>query len=267
MPVDEQGIVDLDALEQAVRSDTVLVSVMLANNETGTVEPVARVVEIAKQQGALVHTDAVQAAGKIPVNVDELGVDLLTLTAHKTYGPKGIGALYVRPGTKVDPLLHGGHHERGRRAGTENVAAAVGFAQALLLSNNEMHETSGRLAGLRDELLRRIKADIERVQENGCPVNRLPNTLNVGFESVEGESLLLTLDTRGIAVSTGAACTSGAVETSHVLNAMGVPAAIARGSIRISLGRDNTREQVDYVARTLVEVVGRLRETAPSLPE
>jgi len=267
LPVDRFGIVDPADLQDAIRDDTILVSVMLANNETGTMQAIPELAAIAKERGAAFHTDAVQAVGKMPVDVDELGVDLLSMSAHKIHGPKGIGALYVRRGMKIEPLLHGGHHEQGKRPGTENVAAIVGFGKAMELAREEMATTSGRLASLRDRLERQIRERIPNTYLNGHAERRLPNILNMSFEFVEGESLLLMLDMRGIAVSTGSACTSGALEPSHVLTAMGVDPAIAQGSLRFSLGCDNTEEQVDFVAASLVEIVARLRQMSPLYAE
>ncbi len=264
LPVDRFGIVDLQALEEAVRPDTILVTVMLANSETGTLQPISDIAKITEQRGVPLHTDAVQAIGKIAVDVDELGVDLLSISGHKMYGPKGIGALYVRSGTKIDPLFHGGHHERQRRAGTENVASIVGLAKALELAREEMPCTAPRLAALRDHLERGIRERIPDAYLNGHRENRLPNILNMSFQFVEAESLLLTLDMRGIAVSTGPACTSGSLEPSHVLRAMGVDAALAQGSLRFSLGPDNAEDEIEFVVESLAEIVGRLRQTSPT---
>ncbi len=263
LPVDEFGIVDLDSLRSSVRSDTVLVSVMLANNETGTIEPLSDVSAIAHEHGVPVHTDAVQAIGKIPVNVDDLGIALLSLSGHKIYGPKGVGVLYVRRGTRVDPMFYGGHHERRKRPGTENVASIIGLAKAMELARAEINETSTRLAGLRDRLQDGILRRIDHVRLNGHPEKRLPNVLNVSIKYVEGESLLLSLDMAGIAVSTGSACTSGSLEPSHVLLAMGIDVTVAHGSLRFSFGRCNVDEDVDYVVDSLVEVVQRLRSMSP----
>jgi len=265
LPVDAHGIVDLQALRDAITQDTILVSVMLANNETGTLQPLRQIAEIAAQKGAAVHTDAVQAVGKIPVNVDELGVDLLSLSGHKVYGPKGIGALYVRKEVRLEPLLFGGHHERGKRPGTENVPAIVGLGTALRLAEEEREQVSARLAGLRDRLQQQIEQSIEDTRLNGHPEKRLPNILDLSFEYVEGESLLLLLDGEGVAVSTGSACTSGSLEPSHVLTAMGIDPVVAHGSLRFSLGRDNTEQQIDRVVKSLVGIVDRLRQMSPLL--
>jgi cysteine desulfurase len=261
--VDEFGVIDLRDAEVAVRPETNLVSVMLANNETGTLQPVGEIAEIAHERGVLVHTDAVQAIGKIPVDVDELGVDLLSISAHKIYGPKGVGALYIRKGTRIAPLFQGGHHEHEMRPGTENVASIVGFAKALELAVEELPGEAGRLTVLRDRLESGIREGIADARVNGHPEKRLPNIVNLGFEFVEGESILLALDLCGIAVSTGSACTSGSPESSHVLLAMRVPPEVARGSVRFSLGRNNTEEQMDFVAERVTEVVQRLRGMSP----
>jgi cysteine desulfurase len=263
LPVDRYGVVDLPALEGAIRPDTVLISVMLANNETGTLQPVSEIAALARKKEVLVHSDAVQAFGKIPVMVNELGVDCLSISGHKIYGPKGSGALFVRKGTRITPLLHGGHQERQMRAGTENIPGIVGLAKALELAQQEMPSTSNYLSGLRDRLEQGIRDKITHVHINGHPKQRLPNILNVSFECVEGESLLLALDMRGIAVSTGSACTSGATEPSHVLRAMGVDPMVAQGNIRFSLGRGNTETEIDLLLDALVEIVSKLRESSP----
>ena len=267
LPVDEDGLVSPDTLQKAITPETILVSVILANNETGTIEPIADLAAVAREKEVVFHTDAVQALGKIPVNVNELNVNLLTISGHKIYGPKGIGALFIRKGTRIAPLLHGGHHERNRRAGTENVPAIVGFARAVELACKEMPIESPRLATLRDRLERGMRERIEFVRTNGSVTSRLPNMLNMSFEFVEGESLLLGLDMKGVAVSTGSACTSGSLEPSHVLRAMNVPPATAQGSLRFSLGRGNTDQDVDYVLETLPEIVGRLRQISPLYAE
>jgi cysteine desulfurase len=267
LPVDEGGIVHPDSLRDAITPETTLVSTMLANNETGTVEPIAELAAIAREKKIMFHTDAVQAVGKIPVNVNDLNVNLLTISAHKIYGPKGIGALHIRKGTRITPLLHGGHHERNRRAGTENVAGIVGFAKAMELAYKELPTEPARLAALRDRLERGIRERIRHVRTNGSVEHRLPNLLNMSFEFVEGESLLLGLDFKGVAVSTGSACTSGSLEPSHVLQAMGIPPATAQGSLRFSLGRANTEADIDYVIEVLPEIVERLRQMSPLYTE
>jgi cysteine desulfurase len=261
--VDEHGLLDLQALQDRLRPDTVLISVMLANNEVGTVEPLAEVVRLAHARGILVHTDAVQAVGKMPVRVDQLGVDLLSLTAHKFCGPKGVGALYVRRGTPIEPMFYGGHQERALRPGTQNIAGVVGLAMALRLATEELLVEAPRLAALRDRLQQGILTQIPDVQVNGHPVLRLPNILNASFWGVEGESLLLALDIKGIAVSTGSACAAGSADPSHVLRAMGLTRARADGSLRFSLGHATTEEEIDYALQALSEVVARLRSMLP----
>ena len=264
LPVDRYGIVDLNALEESIRDDTILISVMLANNEVGTIEPLSEIAAIAKSKGILLHTDAVQAVGKMRVDVNNLNVDLLSLTAHKFYGPKGTGALCVRAGTRIVPLLHGGHQERTTRPGTENIPGIVGLATALDLARQELDAQPARLAGLRDRLETGIRERIQHVHLNGHPELRLPNISNISFAYVEGESLLLALDTKGIAVSTGSACAAGSTEPSHVLQAMGVEPGLAQGSLRFSLGRDNDADDIDYVLDALAEIVDRLRALSPA---
>lgn len=263
LPVDEHGWLDPGEVEEAITSQTVLISVMHANNEVGTIEPISEIGEIAQKAEIYLHTDAVQTIGKIKVNVDDLKVDLLSLSAHKFYGPKGVGALYVRKGTRIYPLLHGGYQERRRRAGTENVAGIVGLGKAAEIAPKEMVQQSRRESNLRDRLEKMIRENINHCQLNGHPTQRLPNTLNISFGFIEGESLILNLDLKGIAASTGSACTSGSLEPSHVLMAMGVAPEIAQGSIRFSLGRDNRKEDIDYTVENLVEIVTRLREMSP----
>jgi cysteine desulfurase len=263
VPVDERGTIDLRALEGSLRTDTVLISVMLANNEVGTIEPVAEIARLAYERGILVHTDAVQAMGKIPVRVDQLGVDLLTLTAHKLGGPKGVGALYVRTGTPIEPLLYGGHQERALRPGTQNIPGIVGLATALRLATAELPAEAARLGVLRDRLQEGILTLIPGTDVNGHLTERLPNILNVSFSGVEGEALLLALDMKGIAVSTGSACAAGSTDPSHVLQAMSLPRVRAQGSLRLSLGHTTADEDIDYVLETLVQVVERLRSLTP----
>jgi len=264
LPVDEQGLVRPEEVEKALRPDTILVSIMLANNEVGTVQPIREIAGILRRRGILFHTDAVQAVGKIPVNVRELGVDMLSLTAHKFYGPKGVGALYVREGVEIAPLFFGGHQEGALRPGTQNVPGIVGLAAALRLACQEMEEESARLRRLRDLLEQSIIERIPDVHINGHPDKRLAHISNVSFAGLDGEALLLALDMQGIAVSTGSACTAGSTEPSHVLRAMGVDPLLARGSIRFSLGRDNTEEDIRFLIEVLVPAVSRLRQMAPA---
>lgn len=263
LKVDEYGVIDLQNLEDSIKDTTILISVMHANNEVGTIQPLAEVGKIAKERGIILHTDAVQSVGKLPVNVNELGVDLLSLSGHKIYGPKGIGALYIRRGTRIDSLLHGGHHERNRRAGTENVPGIVGLGKAAEIAKKEMESEREHLWTLTEKLSSGIQEKIEFVRQNGHPEQRLPNTLNFSFQFIEGEGLILSLDMHGISVSTGSACTSGSLEPSHVLTAMGLSAEIAHGSLRFSLGRDNTEEEIDYVLEVLPNTVNRLRAMSP----
>jgi cysteine desulfurase len=251
-------------VEKSLRPDTILVSIMLANNEVGTVQPIREIASILRRRGILFHTDAVQAVGKMPVNVRELGVDMLSLTAHKFYGPKGVGALYVRDGVEIAPLFFGGHQEGALRPGTQNVPGIVGLAAAMRLACQEMEEESARLRRLRDLLEQSIAGRIPDVHINGHPEQRLAHISNVSFAGLDGEALLLALDMQGIAVSTGSACTAGSTEPSHVLQAMGVDPVLARGSIRFSLGRDNTEEDVHFLIETLVTAVSRLRQMAPA---
>ena len=263
LPVDAHGLVAPQSLADALREDTCLVTVMLANNEVGTIEPVRELAALAADAGVPFHTDAVQALGKIPVDVCELGVDMLAISAHKFYGPKGVGALYVRKGTRIRPTQHGGHHERGLRAGTENVAGVVGMARALELACTEMGEQSERLRLLSDELASGLMERVPNCRLNGHPERRLPHLVNLSFENVEGESLLMSLDAEGVAVSTGSACTSGTLEPSHVLTSMGIPPEKSHGSLRLSLGRDNTSAEVAYVLEKLPPIVARLRQMSP----
>jgi cysteine desulfurase len=266
LPVDAEGVVDLDALASALGPETVLVSIMLANNEVGTLQPLEQALRITREGSrALFHTDAVQALGKVALNLEELGVDMASFAAHKVGGPKGSGALYVRRKTALEPVLHGGGQERDLRSGTPNVAGIVGMAVAAEIAAGEVPEEAARLSQLRDRLQEGILAAIGGVKVNGAGAARVPGTVNVCIDGVEGESLLLMLDARGIAASSGSACTSGSLEPSHVLMAMGVRPELAHGSLRLSLGRASTAEDVDAVLEVLPPVVERLRSIAPSL--
>jgi cysteine desulfurase len=270
LPVDGEGLVDLAALEAAVDARTTVVSIMLANNEVGTIQPIDEIARIvkAKNPRAVVHTDAVQAAGALDLNVDRLGVDLLSLAAHKVYGPKGTGALYVRTRTPLQPLILGGAQEKNRRAGTENVAGVVGFATALRLAYDEFDARNAHVRLLRDRLLAEIPARIPYTRVNGPldPGRRISNNASFCFQFVEGEAVLLALDMNGVAASSGSACTSGSLEPSHVLTAMGVPAEIARSSLRLTVGRDNTPAQIEHVLEVLPKFVARLRSLSPLSP-
>ncbi len=267
LPVDEYGLVNPDDVAQAITGRTVLVSVMFANNEVGTIQPIAAIAQVCRERGVYFHTDAVQVVGKLPIDVGELGVDMLSLSAHKFYGPKGVGALYVRQGVKVDPLLHGGHQERGRRAATENVAGIVGLGRALELRLGEMDMEAEWLTALRERLYAGLLARVHHVYLNGHPTERLPSTLNVCFEYIEGEGIVMGLDLAGVAVSSGSACTSAELSPSHVLLAMGVPPAVAQGSIRFGLGRENSDADVDYVLEKLPPIVERLRAMSMFSPQ
>ena len=265
LPVDKYGLVDPDDVRKAITDKTILISVMHANNEVGTIEPVEEIGEIAREAGVYFHTDAVQTGGHIPVNVDKLKVDLLAISGHKFYGPKGVGALYVRKGTKLVSLMHGGAQEKRRRAGTENVPAIVGLGKAVELAGQEMGKEAERLAYLRDRLIKGLGEKIDHIRLNGHPKRRLPNNVNVSVDFVEGESLLLRLDLEGICGSTGSACSSANLEPSHVLLALGVPPEQAHGSLRFTLGRENTETDVEQVLEVLPGIVAKLRAMSPLL--
>lgn len=263
VPVSKEGLVDPDDVIRALTDRTILVSIMHANNEVGTIQPIAAIGRLLKERGVLFHTDAVQTVGAIPVNVAELSVDLLSMAAHKFYGPKGVGALYVRKGVKLEPLIYGGSQERNRRAGTENIAGIVGMAKALTLANAELEENQKRITALRDYLIDSVLNRFDHVRLNGDRYKRLPGNANFSFEYIEGESLLLNLDLKGIAASSGSACTSGSLEPSHVLLAMGICHEIAHGSLRLSLGKSTTKEEIDYLLEVLPEIVAKLRAMSP----
>jgi cysteine desulfurase len=268
LPVSKAGIVSVDSLRRAISHDTVLISVMLANNETGTIQPVEEIagtVAEARTRGLDIHlhTDAVQAVGKVPVDVKQLGVDLLSLSAHKIHGPKGVGALYVRKGTRLSKLLYGGHHERDRRAGTENVPGIVGLGRAAELARIQLSERSNRMGELRDYLEHQVMLLIQHVRINGDLERRVPNISNMSFDGVDGESLMIAMDLKGIAVSTGSACASGSLDPSHVLQALGLTREQVRGSLRFSLGAFTTREEIDYAISVLDHTMSRLREMIP----
>jgi cysteine desulfurase len=259
LPLDARGIVSAEALRDAMTDDTALVSIMHANNEIGTIQPIAELAAIAKARGALFHTDAVQSAGKIPVSARTLGVDLLSVSAHKFYGPKGIGALWARRGVRLSPFLSGGKQERNRRAGTENVPGAIGMGVAAERAMMKMDVDAPRLSVLRDRLEHGILSAVPNTDVNGARATRVPNTTNISFERIEAESLLIALDLEGVAVSTGSACSSGTLEPSHVLKAMGLSSHRAQNSIRFSLGASNTEEQIDHVISILPKIVTKLR--------
>jgi cysteine desulfurase len=264
LPVDEFGMVDPDDLSRAIRPDTILITVMHANSEVGTIQPVAEIGSIARERGIPLHVDAVQTFGKVPIDPDSFGIDLLSFSGHKIYGPKGVAGLYIRKGTKMVAVQHGGDHERRRRAGTENVPGIVGLGKAVEIRAREMEAEGARLTALRDRLWAGISAQVSEVRLNGHPTRRLPGTLNVSFRHVESESIVLGLDLKGVGLSAGSACTSGNVEPSHVLVAMGVPLDWAVGAVRASLGRENSPEDIDYVLQVLPPLVERLRRLSPA---
>lgn len=263
LDVDEYGIVKLDELKKAIKAETILISIIFANNEVGTIQPIKEIGEIAKENNVIFHTDAVQAIGNVKIDVETLNIDLLSMTAHKIYGPKGIGALYIRKGIKITPLIHGGAQEKRRRAGTENIPSIVGFAKAIELATENIEDHNVKMIKLRDKLINDIREKIDYVKLNGHPEKRLPGNVNFSFEFIEGESLLLSLDILGISASSGSACTSGSLDPSHVLLCMGLPHEIAHGSLRLSLGDFNTEEEIDYVVENLVTIVDRLRKMSP----
>lgn len=263
LDVDKDGLIDLDELNSAITDKTILISIMFANNEIGSIQPIKEIGEIAKNRKVYFHTDAVQAIGNIKIDVKELNIDLLSLSAHKFYGPKGVGVLYIKQGVKIDPLISGGGQERNKRAGTENVPGIVGLGKAIELAYENMEENNKKLLYLRERLINKIEENIKYVKLNGHRTQRLPGNVNFCFEFIEGESLLLSLDMEGIAGSSGSACTSGTLDPSHVLLAIGLPHEIAHGSLRLSLGSFNTEAEVDYVVEKLIEIVERLRKMSP----
>lgn len=263
LDVDENGIVNMGQLKDSITDKTILISIMFANNEIGTIQPIEEIGKIARDNKVYFHTDAVQAIGNINIDVEKLNIDLLSMSAHKLYGPKGVGALYIKQGVKIHPYMHGGAQERNRRAGTENIPGIIGFGKAIELAYETLDEHNERLTKLRDKLIRDIKENIEYVRLNGHPDKRLPGNVNFSFEFIEGESLLLSLDMLGICASSGSACTSGSLDPSHVLLAIGLPHEIAHGSLRLTLGDFNTEEDVDYVVESLIKVVDRLRQMSP----
>ncbi|HWR56615.1 MAG TPA: cysteine desulfurase NifS [Negativicutes bacterium] len=263
LPVDKYGMVNPEDVREALNNKTILVSIMMGNNEVGTLQPIKEIAAITREAGVYFHTDAVQAVGNMPVDVKDLGVDLLSLSGHKFYGPKGIGALYIRKGVKIAPVQHGGGHERKLRAGTENVPGIIGLARACEIAMQDMPEKVARVSALRDKMIRTILQNIDHVQLNGHPEKRLPGNVNFSFEFVEGESLLLNLDLKGIAASSGSACTSGSLDPSHVLLSMGLSHEIAHGSLRLTLGAENTEDEVDYFLDVIPEIVTRLRAMSP----
>jgi cysteine desulfurase len=264
LPVSRDGLVNPEEVRRAIRPDTVLISIMLANNEIGTIQPVAEIAKIAREKGIVLHTDAVQAAGKIPIGIEQLGVDLLSISAHKFSGPKGVGALYIRKGVQLGPLMYGGHSERDRRPGTEDVAAIAGMGKAAELAREALREESQRLRGQRDRLEHGLLDRVAHAWVNGASAPRVPNTTNMTFPFIEGEAMVIALDLKGLACSTGAACSSGAVEPSHVLLALGLAHEDARATLRLSLGHQTTDEEIDFALETIPPVIERLRQLSPT---
>ena len=263
LDVDENGMIDLDQLQKAITPETILITIMFANNEIGTIEPVKEIGMIAKEHGILFHTDAVQAFGQVPIDVDELNIDMLSSSAHKINGPKGIGCLYIRKGVKIRSFIHGGAQERKRRAGTENVPGIVGYGVAARMAAESMEERTKKEQELRDYFIRQVLEEVPYTRLNGDPVKRLPNNANFSFRFIEGESLLIMLDMKGIAGSSGSACTSGSLDPSHVLLAIGLPHETAHGSLRLTLGADTTKEDLDYTLEQIKEIVAKLRNLSP----
>jgi len=263
LDVSPEGLVSPESVEKAIREDTALVTIMFANNEIGTIEPIKEIGEICRKHGVIFHTDAVQAVGHVPINVKEMNIDMLSFSAHKFHGPKGIGGLYVRKGIRLLPLIEGGAQERGLRAGTENVAAVVGMAAALKEQVENMEKNAEKLTKMRDRLIDSILKEVPRVRLNGDRVKRLPGNVNFCFEGIEGEALLLMLDNLGICGSSGSACTSGSLDPSHVLLAIGLPHEIAHGSLRLTFSEYNTEEEIDYIIKVIPQVVKRLRDMSP----
>jgi cysteine desulfurase len=263
LPVDDKGMIHPEDVKKAIRPSTILISIMHANNEIGTVMPVAEIGKIAKEHKIYMHTDAVQTLGALPVNVNDLNVDLLSLSAHKFYGPKGVGLLYIRRGTRMVPLIHGGQQERRRRAGTENVAEIIAMSKAIEMAVENMPENSKRISALRDKLIKGLMDAVDYTRLNGHPTSRLPNNVNIGFEFIEGESILLNLDSLGIYASTGSACSSSTLEASHVLLAIGLKHEIAHGSIRMTLGKHTTEEDIEVVLKELPPIIEKLRSMSP----
>ncbi|SHE96159.1 cysteine desulfurase NifS [Alkalibacter saccharofermentans] len=263
LPVDEYGLIDLDDLKNSIRENTILITVMFANNEIGTIQPIAEIGKIAKENKVLFHTDAVQALGSVDIDVKDLGVDLMSISGHKIYGPKGIGALYVRKGVKIDNLIHGGAQEKKKRGGTENTPAIAGFAKACEMAQSTLTDQIKQATELRDYMIKGILDSIPEVKLNGHPEKRLPGNVNVSIRYIEGESILLSLDLIGIAASSGSACTSGSLDPSHVLLAIGLSHEIAHGSLRFSIGKYTTKEEVDFVLDKLPGIIQRLRDMSP----
>ncbi|MFH1824265.1 MAG: cysteine desulfurase NifS [Candidatus Firestonebacteria bacterium] len=263
LPVDKDGLINLADVKKAITPKTILITIMYSNNEIGVIEPITEIGKIAKEHSIFFHTDAVQSFGQVPFNVNDLNIDLLSVSSHKIYGPKGVGAIYIRKGTKMVSFMHGGEQERNRRAGTENVSGIVGFGKAVEIAMRDISKESERLTKLRDKLIKGIMEKISDVRLNGHPTKRLPNNVNLSIQYIEGESMVLNLDMEGICASTGSACTSGSLEPSHVIMALGVSHEIAHGSLRFTLGKYTTEEDIDKVLKVLSEIVSRLRKLSP----
>lgn len=263
LPVNEFGEVSVQSVKDAIKDTTILITIMFANNEIGTVQPIAEIGALAREKGIIFHTDAVQAVGHLPIDVKAMNIDLLSMSAHKFYGPKGVGGLYIRKGVRVNNFIHGGHQESGKRAATENVPGIVGLGKAIELATNEMDVATPKLNALRDRLMKEIEEKIPYVRLNGHRTKRLPGHVNYSFQFIEGESLLLSLDMKGIYASSGSACTSGSLDPSHVLLAIGLKHEIAHGSLRLTLGRENTDEDIDYIMQELPVIVQKLRDMSP----
>lgn len=263
VPVDNKGIVHVEDIEKAVRPDTILISIMFANNEIGTIQPIKEIGALAKEKEIYFHTDAVQAIGNIPIDVKDMNIDLLSLSGHKFYGPKGVGVLYIRDGVRISPMIHGGGQERGKRASTENVAGIVGLGKAIELATENVEQYNIKLMKLRDRAIKEILEKIPYSRLNGDEKNRLPGNVNISFEFIEGESILLMLDMKGICASSGSACTSGSLDPSHVLLAIGLPHEIAHGSLRLTFGEENTDSDLDYLLETLPPIIEKLRAMSP----
>lgn len=267
LPVDEDGLVSVDDVRNAIKDNTILISIMFANNEIGTIQPIEEIGAVAREKGVLFHTDAVQAVGNIPIDVEKMNIDLLSLSGHKFYGPKGIGALYIKKGVKISSLIHGGQQERGKRASTENVANIVGLGKAIELATENLEEYNKKIINLREKTIEGLMAKVPYIRLNGHRTKRLPGNVNMSFQYIEGESLLLMLDMKGICGSSGSACSSGSLDPSHVLLAIGLSHEIAHGSLRLSFGDENTEEDVEYILEEIPNIVSKLREMSPLYEE
>lgn len=263
LPVDSDGLVSLEQVKNAIKENTILISIMFANNEIGTIEPIQEIGAIAREKGILFHTDAVQAVGNIPIDVEKMNIDLLSLSGHKFYGPKGIGALYIKKGVKISSIIHGGQQERGKRASTENIPSIVGLGKAIELAAENLEEYNKKLISLREKTIEGLMAKVPYIRLNGHRTTRLPGNVNISFQFIEGESLLLMLDMKGVCGSSGSACSSGSLDPSHVLLAIGLPHEIAHGSLRLTFGDENTEEDVEYLLEEIPKIVTRLRDMSP----